>query len=204
MSTSPDRLAELHARFQTVVLPHLGPLLGFARRRTASSSDAEDAVQEVCVRAWTALAELRDTTKVRSWLYRILRTVLSDALEKEGRRRHLVSMTRLDDAHEALLAGDENALFAEVAARLTSEMVREALATIPEDFALAVELHDIDGFKYREIAEIVGVPVGTVMSRINRGRQLLASAIAANQAMWALGGQGRAAAAHQSYRPGRS
>jgi RNA polymerase sigma-70 factor (ECF subfamily) len=137
-------------------------------------------------------------------LYRILRTVLSDALEKEGRRRHLVSMTRLDDAHESLLAGDENALFAEVAARLTSEMVREALATIPEDFAIAVELHDIDGFKYREIAEILGIPLGTVMSRINRGRQLLASAIATNQAMWALGGQGRAAAGHHSYPPRRS
>lgn len=201
MSNSSHRLADLHAQFHALVLPQLGALLAFARRRTASLSDAEDAVQEACVRAWTAFAELRDASKVRPWLYRILRSVLSDALARDGRRRLLVSITRLDDAHEALLAGDENALFTEVAARLSSEMVHDALATIPEDFAIAVELHDIDGFKYREIAEIVGVPIGTVMSRINRGRQLLAGAIAAGRATSAPGAQPRAAAAGQAHRP---
>jgi RNA polymerase sigma-70 factor (ECF subfamily) len=201
MSNSPHRLADLHAQFHALVLPQLGALLAFARRRTASLSDAEDAVQEACVRAWTAFTGLRDASKVRPWLYRILRSVLSDALAQDGRRRLLVSITRLDDAHEALLAGDENALFTEVAARLSSEMVHDALATIPEDFAIAVELHDIDGFKYREIAEIVGVPIGTVMSRINRGRQLLAGAIAAGRATWAPGAQPRAAAGGQAHRP---
>jgi RNA polymerase sigma-70 factor, ECF subfamily len=198
MSNSAHRLADLHAQFHALVLPQLGALLAFARRRTASHSDAEDAVQEACVRAWTAFAELRDATKVRPWLYRILRSVLSDALARDGRRRLLVSITRLEDAHEALVAGDENALFTEVAERLSSEMVHDALATIPEDFAIAVELHDIDGFKYREIAEIVGVPIGTVMSRINRGRQLLAGAIAAGRATWAPGAQPRAAAGGQA------
>jgi RNA polymerase sigma-70 factor, ECF subfamily len=198
MSNSAHRLADLHAQFHALVLPQLGALLAFARRRTASLSDAEDAVQEACVRAWTAFAELRDATKVRPWLYRILRSVLSDALARDGRRRLLVSITRLEDAHEALVAGDENALFTEVAERLSSEMVHDALATIPEDFAIAVELHDIDGFKYREIAEIVGVPIGTVMSRINRGRQLLAGAIAAGRATWAPGAQPRAAAGGQA------
>jgi RNA polymerase sigma-70 factor (ECF subfamily) len=178
MSASSLPLDELQGRFHALVLPHLDALLAFARRRTASLSDAEDAVQEACVRAWTAFAGLRDAAKVRPWLYRILRMVLSDALARDGRRRQLVSITRLDEAHQSLLRGEEDPVFAEVAARLTSEMVHEALATIPEDFAVAVELHDIDGFKYREIAEILGVPMGTVMSRINRGRQLLAGAIA--------------------------
>ena len=165
-------------RFNAVILPHVDRLLAFAKRRTDSVADAEDAVQEAFLRAWLGFADLRDDSKARSWLYRILRTVLSDEREKKGRRRQLVSITRLEDAHEELVGGDRDAVFAEVMARLTSEAVHEGLATIPEDFAVAVELHDIDGFKYHEIAEIVGMPIGTVMSRISRGRRLLAGAIA--------------------------
>lgn len=165
-------------RFDAVILPHVDRLLAFAKRRTDSVADAEDAVQEAFLRAWLGFADLRDDSKARSWLYRILRTVLSDEREKKGRRRQLVSITRLEDAHEELVGGDRDAVFAEVMARLTSEAVHEGLASIPEDFAVAVELHDIDGFKYHEIAEIVGIPIGTVMSRISRGRRLLAGAIA--------------------------
>lgn len=180
MPTSPDRTAAA-ARFEALVLPHLDRLLAFSQRRTDSRADAEDAVQEAFVRAWLGFGELRDETKARPWLYRILRAVLSDASEKNGRRRQIVSLTRLETAHEELVGGDRDAVFAEVVARLSSEAVHEALASIPEDFAVAVELHDIDGFRYQEIADIVGVPIGTVMSRISRGRKLLAGAIAAAQ-----------------------
>jgi RNA polymerase sigma-70 factor, ECF subfamily len=180
-------LADRQARFQTLVLPHLDRLCGFARRRTGVLGDAEDAVQDACMRAWTAFDELRDETRVRAWLYRILRTVLSDALKKEGRRRQLVSMTRLEDAHEAMVGGDPDFAFAEVVARIDREVLQAALETIPEDFATAVELHDIDGFKYQEIADITEVPIGTVMSRISRGRRLLAGAIVEHRAEWALG-----------------
>lgn len=188
--TTPDdaAAADARARFDALVLPHLDRLLAFARRRTDSLADAEDAVQEACVRAWLGFHELRDEVKVRSWLYRILRTALADAREKRGRRSQLVSITRLEQAHDELLGGDENEVFSEVVSRLSSEVVHLALAEIPEDFAVAVELHDIDGFKYAEIAEIVGVPIGTVMSRIARGRKLLAGAITANQRAWAISG----------------
>jgi len=192
--TSPDPIPDARARFDALVLPHLDRLLAFARRRTDSLADAEDAVQEACIRAWIGFGDLRDDLKVRSWLYRILRTALSDAREKSGRRRNLVSITRLEQAHDELLGGDENAVFGEVAARLSSEVVHMALAEIPEDFAVAVELHDIDGFKYVEIADIVGVPIGTVMSRIARGRKLLAGAIVANQRAWAAAGWATGAA----------
>ena len=193
MPTSPDRTAAA-ARFEALVLPHLDRLLAFSQRRTESRADAEDAVQEAFVRAWLGFGELRDETKARPWLYRILRAVLSDASEKRGRRRQIVSLTRLETAHEELVGGDRDAVFAEVVARLSSEAVHEALASIPEDFAVAVELHDIDGFRYHEIADIVGVPIGTVMSRISRGRKLLAGAIAAAQRAPAAGagGAGRA------------
>jgi RNA polymerase sigma-70 factor (ECF subfamily) len=200
-TTTPDPMADARARFDALVLPHLDRLLAFARRRTDSLADAEDAVQEACVRAWIGFGDLRDELKVRSWLYRILRTALSDAREKSGRRSQLVSITRLEQAHDELLGGDENAVFSEVAARLTSEVVHLALAEIPEDFATAVELHDIDGFKYVEIADIVGVPIGTVMSRIARGRKLLAGAIAANQRCWAAAGWTAGTTARRAAQP---
>lgn len=177
-----DQPTERQARFDALVLPHLDRLLAFAVRRTDGLADAEDAVQEACVRAWLAFDDLRDALRVRAWLYRILRTVLSEAQERVARRRQLVSITRLESAHEELVGSDRDVLFDQVAARLSGEAVRSALAQLPEDFAVAVELHDIDGFKYQEIAEIVGVPIGTVMSRISRGRRLLAGALFANRA----------------------
>ena len=183
MSPTSDLLPDPHARFDALVLPHLDRLLAFARRRTDSVEDAEDAVQEACVRAWQALGELRDALHVRPWLYRILRTVLVDAYEKAGRRRRLVSITRLEDAHEQLVGGDADAVFDEVVGRLAGEAVHAALADLPEDFAAPVELHDIDGFKYHEIADILGIPLGTVMSRISRGRRLLAGAIVARHGL---------------------
>ena len=175
--STPSQPTERQARFDALVLPHLDRLLAFAVRRTDVLADAEDAVQEACVRAWLAFDDLRETARVRAWLYRILRTVLSEAGERHARRRQLVSITRLEAAHEELVGSDRDLLFDEVAARLSGEAVRAALAQLPEDFAVAVELHDIDGFKYHEIAEIVGVPIGTVMSRISRGRRLLAGAL---------------------------
>jgi RNA polymerase sigma-70 factor (ECF subfamily) len=176
-----DQLLSPHARFDALVLPHLDRLLAFALRRTGDIADAEDALQEACGRAWLAFSELRDDTKVRAWLYRILRTVLSEVQQRSARRRQLVSITRLEEAHEELIGSDRDILFDEVAARLTGEEVHAALAQLPDDFAVAVELHDIDGFKYHEIAEITAVPIGTVMSRISRGRRLLAGAVLASR-----------------------
>lgn len=190
------------ARFESLVLPHLDRLLGFAARRTPAIGDAEDAIQDMCMRAWVAFDDLHDAGSVRPWLFRILRTVLSDALERSGRRNRLVPMTRLEDVHEDMVASEGDSVFAEVVARIDAEMLHAALASIPEDFASAVELHDIDGFKYQEIADIVGVPIGTVMSRISRGRRLLAATILEHRTQWALGTESSDAAA--SGRPVRA
>ena len=180
-------LDDQHARFQALVIPHLDRLLRFAQRRTASTVDAEDAVQDACVKAWLSFGDLRDAEKVRPWLYRILRSVLSDVSEKSERRRQLVDITRLEQADEDLIGGDTDVVFSEVAGRLDRAMLTRALELIPDDFATAVELHDIDGFKYHEIAEIAGVPIGTVMSRISRGPRLPAGTIMANRKAWGLG-----------------
>jgi RNA polymerase sigma-70 factor (ECF subfamily) len=174
-------IVDRHARFDALVLPHLDRLLAFAARRTNMRADAEDAVQEACGRAWLGLDELRDPTRVRAWLYRILRGVLSENEERSTRRRQLVSITRLEEMHDEVVSSDADIVFDEVASRLTGEEVRAALEQLPDDFATVVELHDIDGFKYHEIADIVGVPIGTVMSRISRGRRLLAGAVLASR-----------------------
>lgn len=142
-------------------------------------SDAEDAVQEACLRAWTAFAQLRDETKMRAWLYRILRTVLSDTLERDGRRERLAATAAIEELPETALASADDVVFEEVVAKLSSEAVHAALASIPSDFAVAVEMHDIDGLKYQEIADSLEIPLGTVMSRISRGRRLLAQAVLA-------------------------
>jgi RNA polymerase sigma-70 factor (ECF subfamily) len=183
----PARLAARQQQYEELVIPHLDRLLAFAARRTASLVDAEDAVQDTCVRAWAAFDDLRDPLAVRAWLYRILRTVVSEHLERSGRRAQLVPMSRLEDVHETLVATDSDGLFQELVHRLDREMLRAALASIPDDFATAVELHDIEGFTYQEIAEAVGVPIGTVMSRMSRGRRLLTAVVAERRQEWALG-----------------
>lgn len=184
---TPALLADRQQQFESLVLPHLDRLLAFAARRSASLVDAEDAVQDSCVRAWTAFDELRDPLAVRAWLYRILRTVISEQVERSGRRARLVPMSRLDDVHESLVATESDSVFKEVVHRLDQEVLHAALASIPEDFATAVELHDIEGFTYQEIAEAVGVPIGTVMSRMSRGRRLLTAVVAERRREWALG-----------------
>lgn len=193
MTPSVASLAHRQTRFETLVTPHLSALLGFAARRLATATDAEDAVQDACARAWAAFDDLRDDTRVRAWLFTILRMVLVYQVGREARRQRLVPISRLDSVHEALVASDSDAVFEEVVDRLDREVLAAALEAIPEDFATAVELHDLVGFKYAEIADLLGVPIGTVMSRISRGRRLLAAVVTERRRAWALGVSGDAA-----------
>lgn len=185
--TRPETPASRQDRFESLVLPHLDRLLGFALRRTVARSDAEDIVQEMCVRAWQAFDELRDVSRIRPWLFRILRTVISDELTRAKRRQRLVPISRLEDVHETQVATDKEGVFADLVARIDVDMLCGALQEIPDDFASVIELHDLEGFKYQEIAEMLEIPIGTVMSRISRGRRLLAGVIAERHAEWALG-----------------
>jgi RNA polymerase sigma-70 factor, ECF subfamily len=162
-----------HASFQATTLPHLDRLVAIASR-WGDGQEAEDYVQETYARAWTAFHQLRDPRSAFSWLCKILRTVANERRRNVARRRDLLFITELENAHEELVASDEPSPLDQYLARLEAGSLRQALQSIPEDLAEAVGLHDLHGLKYREIAQVTSVPIGTVMSRISRGRQLLA------------------------------
>ena len=168
------------ARFQSTTLSHLDRLVSLASRWT-DDHEAEDCVQETYARAWTAFDQLRDPKAVFSWLCQILRTVTSERRRTRARRQDLLFITELEAAHEEIVASDAPSPLDDLLARREAGRLREALRSIPEDFAAAVELHDMHGLKYREIAEITAVPIGTVMSRISRGRQMLAGLLTASE-----------------------
>ena len=161
------------ASFQSTTLPHLDRLVAIASR-WSDGDEAEDYVQETYARAWTAFHQLRDAGAAFPWLCKILRMVANERRRTVARRRDLLFITELEAAHEELVASDAPSPLENLLARLEVGSLREALRSIPEDLAEAVDLHDVHGLKYREIAEITSVPIGTVMSRISRGRQLLA------------------------------
>ena len=160
-------------RFQSSTLPHLDRLVALASR-WAARHEAEDYVQETYVRAWNAFDQLRDPDAAFPWLCQILRAVASERRRTHARRQELVFITQLEAAHEEIVASDAPSPLDDLLARLEFGRLRDALRSIPDDFAEAVELHDVHGLKYKEIARITSVPIGTVMSRISRGRQLLA------------------------------
>jgi len=165
------------ARFQSSTLPHLDRLVALASR-WATGNEAEDYVQETYVRAWAAFDQLRDSGAAFPWLCQILRSVIGERRRTHARRQQLVFITELEAAHEEIVASDAPSPLDDLLARLEAGGLRQALHSLPEDFAEAVELHDIQGLKYSEIAQITSVPLGTVMSRISRGRRLLAGLLA--------------------------
>jgi RNA polymerase sigma-70 factor, ECF subfamily len=172
--------AAQQARFQALIQPHLGRLLRFTCRRVREAADAEDVVQEACTRAWVGFAELRDEALALPWLYRILRSSLSDFHDKQDRRERLAPTLTLEASHD--VAGDSvPGPLEELIASASTERIHELIRMLPEEFALAIELHDLEGLRYRDIAVTTGVPVGTVMSRIYRGRKLLAAVLIMNE-----------------------
>ncbi|MEO8140755.1 MAG: sigma-70 family RNA polymerase sigma factor [Gemmatimonadota bacterium] len=181
MASPPPVVAQRQARFQALVLPHLGQLLAFAERRLGNRADAEDVVQESFARAWVGFAALREEARLRAWLYQILRSALSDFTQRESRSDRMLTLGDCSALSEREVVAGEAGPFEQTAAALSRERVEELLRAIPEEFAAAVELHDLDGFRYREIAEILGVATGTVMSRIFRGRKLLAGLIVSRE-----------------------
>jgi RNA polymerase sigma-70 factor (ECF subfamily) len=169
------------SHFEEAALVHADALYGAALRMTRDRADAEDLLQETFLKAFRAYDRFEEGTNLRAWLFRILTNTY---ISTYRRRQRAPEESDLDDVEELYLyrrlAAAGLSRSAEDAAldRLTAPEVLSALEELPEQFRLAVLLSDVEGFSYKEIAEITDVPIGTVMSRLHRGRKALQRALA--------------------------
>ena len=154
-------------RFEAEAIPHLRALYGTAYRMTRNAHDAEDLVQETFLRAYRGFDRFEPGTNIRAWLFTILHRARTDAFRRAGRSPQTTELIGdgpgVAPPQDALATGGEE--------------VERALAGLPEVFRSAVVLRDVEEMTYDEIARVLEVPIGTVMSRIHRGRALLRAAL---------------------------
>jgi RNA polymerase sigma-70 factor, ECF subfamily len=165
------------ARFERDALVHLDQLYAAALRMTRNPADAEDLVQETYVKAFTNFHQYTDGTNLRAWMFRILTNTFINNYRKKQREPLQQAADEIEDWQqlraEAHMSTGLRSAETEALDRLPDTAVVHALSQVPEEFRVAVYLADVEGFAYKEIAEMMSTPVGTVMSRLHRGRKLL-------------------------------
>ncbi len=164
------------ADFEREALPHMPALYSAALRLTRNERDAEDLVQDAVLRAYRFFDTFEAGTNCKAWLFRILTNVFCNRYREREREREILNEAESSDANvQQFTAGAAATQDVEAAllGRLVSEDVERALREVPQDFRLAVILADLEDFSYKEIAEIMECPAGTVMSRLYRGRKIL-------------------------------
>lgn len=170
---TPDERA---ARFERDAMGYLDQLYGAALRMTRNAADAEDIVQETYAKAFASFHQFKPGTNLKAWLYRILTNTYINSYRKQQRQPQ-ASGEDVEDWQLASAASHDSTGLrsAEMEALdlIPDARVTEALGSLPPDFRTAVYLADVEGFSYKEIAEMMGTPIGTVMSRLNRGRAQL-------------------------------
>jgi RNA polymerase sigma-70 factor (ECF subfamily) len=167
------------ARFADQAMEHMASLYSAALRMTRNPADAEDLVQDTYMKAYRAFDSFQEGTNLRAWLYRILTNSYINSYRAARRRPEQSDLDDVEDLYlyrrlgglEAATAG--RSAEEEVLEHFTEAEVKEAVEALPEQFRIAVLLADVEGFSYKEIADILDVPIGTVMSRLHRGRKAL-------------------------------
>lgn len=183
--TSKDLVLESAAdrtiRFERDALAFTDQLYAAALRYTKNPEDARDLVQDTFLKAFTSFHQFEEGTNLRAWLYRVLTTTFINTYRKDQRRPQ-IAQAELEDwqVAEAQSHSSDLGKSAEVEAleNLPDSDIKRALQEIPDEFRMVVYLADVEGFSYKEIAEIVGIPAGTVMSRLSRGRKQLREKLA--------------------------
>jgi len=181
LAEAQETEAERTARFERDALGYLDQLYGAALRMTRNPADAEDLVQETFAKAYASFGQFTAGTNLKAWLYRILTNTFINSYRKKQRQPQSsgaeVEDWQLARAESHTSAGLRSAEM-EALDRMPDSAVTDAMNELAPDFRLAVYLADVEGFSYKEIAEIMGTPIGTVMSRLNRGRNQLRTKLA--------------------------
>jgi RNA polymerase sigma-70 factor, ECF subfamily len=167
------------AEFSELAMQYMGSLYSAALRMTRNPSDAEDLVQETYLKAYRAFGSFKEGTNLKAWLYRILTNTFINSYRARKRRPEQTDIDDVEDLYLYRRLGGLEAVSAgrsaeeEVLEHFTESDVKEAVEALPEQFRMAVLLADVEGFSYKEIADILDIPIGTVMSRLHRGRKAL-------------------------------
>lgn len=175
------KTSDLDARFERDALPLLDQLYGSALRMTRNPADAEDLVQETYVKAYQAFNSFSEGTNLKAWLYRIMTNTYINSYRKKKRQPTQQSSEDVTD-HQLLATSSHESVgleSAEVEAlkNLPNQRIAQAMNDLSEDYRMVVYYADVEGLAYKEIAEIMGTPLGTVMSRLHRGRKQLREAL---------------------------